>query len=226
MDRPRPANPEPVLGGDRACWLEIVCDACGQVRDDVNADRLCPACAAPALLTIGHGTATPDELLARLRDADTAAVVDVRRYPDSRRNPRSSRSAMQQWLPDAGIDYRWDPRLGGRRTPRKDSPHEGLRNRGLRAYADHMLSAEFHEGIEQLLIDARSRPTAILCAESVWWKCHRRLIADAATLLHDLPVIHLMPDRRQSPHVVTDAARVHDAELIYEPPYEDGSLDS
>lgn len=218
MDRPRPAGPEPLPGGEPACWLDIVCDACGQVREDVNADRLCPACTPPALLTIGHGTASPDELLARLKAADTAAVVDVRRYPDSRRNPRSSRSAMQQWLPDAGIDYRWDPRLGGRRTSRKDSPNQGLRNGGLRAYADHMLSAEFHEAFEQLLIDARSRPTAILCAESVWWKCHRRLIADAATLLHDLPVIHLMPGGRQSPHAVTDAAGVRGAELIYEPP--------
>lgn len=218
MDRRRSAIPEPVPGGDPACWLDVVCDACGQVCGDLNADRLCPACAPPALLTLGHGTASPDELLARLQAVGTAVVVDVRRYPESRRHPHAARSAMQQWLPDAGIDYRWDPRLGGRRTSREDSPHEGLRDRGLRAYADHMLSAEFDEGMEQLLLDARSRPTAILCAESVWWKCHRRLIADAATLLHDLPVIHLMPGGRQSPHAVTDAARVRDAELIYQPP--------
>jgi len=171
----------------------------------------------PTLLTIGHGSATSDELLARLHAADTATVVDVRRYPGSKSNPQSARSAMGQWLPQAGIDYRWDPRLGGRRTPHADSPHRGLRNRGLRAYADHMQSVEFQEGMKELLAGAQQRPTAILCAESVWWKCHRRLIADAAMLLHDVPVIHLMPGGRQNPHIITDTGRVRDGQLFYDP---------
>lgn len=169
-----------------------------------------------ALLTVGHGTATADELLALLRDAGIAAIVDVRRFPGSRRHPHVARSELEQWLPAGGVAYRWEERLGGRRSGAADSPHQGLRNASFRAYADHMGTGVFTEALDEVLAEADARTTAVLCSESLWWRCHRRLIADAVTLLHDRPVRHLLHDGRCVDHQPTDVARVADGALRYE----------
>lgn len=134
------------------------------------------------VFTVGHSTRSPEQLLGILRGASVGAVVDVRSFPSSRRHPQFNRGALEQWLPEAGIEYMHLPELGGRRDPVTSSPNDGWRERGFRGYADHMASAEFSAGIDSLEQEARVRPTAIMCAEALWWRCHRRLIADVLTV--------------------------------------------
>lgn len=199
--------------GDPACWLGEVCPECGRMREDGGP---CPHCRPAMLLTFGHGTASQDELTAILHDAGVELVVDVRRFPGSRRHPHVVREELERWLPAAGIDYRWEPRLGGRRQPDPDSPNTGLRNLSFRAYADHLASTEFRSALDEVLEDAGTRRTSVMCSESVWWRCHRRLIADAVVLLHDVELRHLMHDGRLSPHVATDVARVEGGRVLYD----------
>lgn len=167
------------------------------------------------LFTIGHGTAPIDDFIAQLRAGDIASVVDVRRFPGSRRNPQYGSEALAASLEAAGIAYRHDPELGGRRKPDADSVNVALRNPSFRAYADYMTTPEFHAAFARLLDEATLRPTAIMCSETVWWRCHRRLIADAATLLADRSVVHLLAGARK-PHVPTEGVRRRDHELVYD----------
>jgi uncharacterized protein (DUF488 family) len=168
------------------------------------------------ILTVGHGTASQQELEALLSGAGVTSVVDVRRHPGSRRHPHVARDRLEVWLPAAGIDYRWDERLGGRRSRIHGSPHTGLRDPAFQAYADHLGSPEFHEAIEAVLSEARRRRVAVLCSESVWWRCHRRLIADHVALLTDVPLRHLLHDGRLDEHQPTDVVRVEDGRLRYD----------
>ncbi len=169
-----------------------------------------------ALRTVGHGTLAQADLIALLRGAGVEAVADVRRYPGSRRHPHVARPAMEQWLPDAGIGYRWIPALGGRRRGDPESRHVGLRNQQFRAYADHMASAEFAGGLRELRALAAERSVAVMCAESVWWRCHRRLIADHLVLVSGTPVEHLFHDGRISAHDPTPGARVEGGIVVYD----------
>jgi uncharacterized protein (DUF488 family) len=123
---------------------------------------------------------------------------------------------MEQWVPAAGIEYAWMPTLGGRRRPDPDSPHVALRNDAFRAYADHMTTAEFRTGIEELLALGAGTPTTVMCSESVWWRCHRRLIADHLVLLRGVDVVHLMHDGRRTAHVPTEGVRVAGDRLVYD----------
>ncbi|MFN2556712.1 MAG: DUF488 family protein [Nitriliruptorales bacterium] len=164
-----------------------------------------------SLITIGHGTLPQADFTALLAEAEVARVVDVRAHPGSRRNPQFRRESMAAWLPASGVDYRWEPRLGGRRRPVEESPHLGLRDASFRGYADHMEGDEFRSALHGVLAEAGETTVALMCAESVWWRCHRRLIADAAMLLHDVVAFHLFPDGRLVPHVPTEAARVERA---------------
>ena len=147
-------------------------------------------------------------------------MVDVRSYPGSRRHPHFGRAAMEDWLAAAGVAYSWEPRLGGRRKAVPGSRHTGLTHDAFRAYADHMASPDFAAGVVAVLdLAAASSPTggvAVMCAESLWWQCHRRLLADALVLLHGAAVEHLMPDGRLAPHRPTAAARVEDGSLVYD----------
>jgi uncharacterized protein (DUF488 family) len=131
------------------------------------------------IYSIGHSTRPLAELLALLRAHGVRQVVDVRRYPASRRHPQFARDALAAALAAAGIGYRHEPDLGGRRAARLDSPNTAWRNPGFRGYADHMASAAFAAALARLIGVAHERPTAMLCAEAVPWRCHRRLIADA-----------------------------------------------
>jgi uncharacterized protein (DUF488 family) len=167
----------------------------------------------PGLLTAGHGTATAEELAALLTGAGVATVVDVRRFPASRRHPHFDREAMTAWLAGAGVGYRWEPRLGGRRPVPPDSPDAALRNDAFRGYAAHMRSAEFTAALDEVLaLDG----AVVLCAESLWWRCHRRLIADAAVLLHGVEVRHLGHDGRLTAHTPTEGVRVEGGGLVYD----------
>lgn len=169
----------------------------------------------PALLTVGHGTLEAAAFAALVSEAGIEVVVDVRRFPGSRRHPQFGSDQMAVWLPEAGVGYEWAPSLGGRRRAAADSPNTGLRNAQFRAYADHMATAEFRDGVARLLATAAERTVAVMCAESVWWRCHRRLLADHLVLVEGCDVRHVMHDGRRVGHPVTPAARKLGANLIY-----------
>jgi uncharacterized protein (DUF488 family) len=167
------------------------------------------------VFTIGHGTASQDELVARLRSAEVELVVDVRIAPGSRRHPHVSRDALAEWLPAAGIGYRWDKRLGGFRKLAADSPDVALRNESFRAYAGHMRSEEFGDAVDALLADVTGASVAVMCSETVWWRCHRRLIADHLVIARDVAVGHVMPGNRVESHAPTDGVRRGSDGLLY-----------
>lgn len=168
-----------------------------------------------ALFSVGHGTATEQELLDRLAPGGVRRLVDVRTAPGSRRHPHLGRDRLERWLPEAGIAYRWEPRLGGFRRPAPDSPDVVWQNDSFRGYAGHLRGEQARAALDELLADGALEPTAFLCSETVWWRCHRRLVADALLLLHDAPVQHLMPGR-VSAHRPTPGARIADDVLVYD----------
>jgi uncharacterized protein (DUF488 family) len=167
------------------------------------------------LFTYGHGTADEATFAARLEAAGVARIVDVRRFPGSRRWPWFAAEAMARWLPAAGIAYVPAPELGGRRTPRPDSRNVVLRERGFRGYADYMETAEFRTAFARLVLDASDEPTAVVCSETLWWRCHRRLIADAAELLAGLEVVHIVGNALQR-HKPTAGVRTEGESLVYD----------
>ncbi|MFC4145242.1 DUF488 domain-containing protein [Micromonospora mangrovi] len=172
-----------------------------------------------AMVTVGHGTADRERLGELLGGAGVALVVDVRRYPASRTNPDVRREALAQWLPEVGVDYRWEPTLGGRRHLRAGEPEPDTwwTVPAFRAYAAWTRTPEFDAALDAVLADAAERTTAVLCSESVWWRCHRRLIADVTLLGRGVPVEHLMPDGRLSPHRPAEGARrLPDGHLIWD----------
>lgn len=162
--------------------------------------------------TFGHGTASQEEITELLRGAGVELVVDVRTAPGSRRNPHVARASLESWLPANGIGYRWDKRLGGFRRPPPDSPDIFWREEMFRGYASHMRTPEFATAIDVLLGFAGEQ--TVMCSESVWWRCHRRLIADYLVLARDVPVEHLMHDGRLTRHEPTPGARLRDDGLI------------
>jgi uncharacterized protein (DUF488 family) len=168
------------------------------------------------VLTVGHGTLSADELVDLLRSVQVGRLVDIRSFPGSRRNPQFGREEMQRWVPRTGLDYLWMRDLGGRRRPAPDSPHVALRHDAFRAYADHMDTAAFEAGVDELLVHADHTSTAIMCSESVWWKCHRRLVADHLTLVRRVEVVHLMHDGRLTSHPPTQGVRLLDGALRYD----------
>jgi uncharacterized protein (DUF488 family) len=168
------------------------------------------------LYTVGHGTLPAAAFVELMDGPGVTQIVDVRSYPGSRRNPQYGRAELERWLPAAGIGYTWEPRLGGRRRADATSPHVALRHEAFRGYADHMGRAEFRSALGALVDLAASTPTAVLCSESVWWRCHRRLLADAAVLLHGVPVAHLFHDRRLVAHQPASEARVDGNRLVYD----------
>jgi uncharacterized protein (DUF488 family) len=165
------------------------------------------------LYTVGHGTRTADELLDVLSSASVGRLVDVRRHPGSRRHPQFGRAALERFLQARGVAYEWrGAELGGRRrAPEAPSRHTALRNRSFRNFADHMDTDEFRAALERLERDARHNPPlAILCAETLWWRCHRRMIADAL-VMHGMEVTHLVDERTSQSHQLHGAVRA-DAE--------------
>jgi uncharacterized protein (DUF488 family) len=189
----------------------------------IPADRMRTAGAAtgrtpgPRLLTVGHGTASREELAGLLHEAGVEYVVDVRSAPGSRRFPQFRRAELEMWLPAAGIGYRWEPGLGGFRKPAPGSPHVGLRHPSFRAYADYMATDPFRQALARVVGQASRQVTAVMCAETLWWRCHRRLIADAATILSGAEVWHIGHDGRLSAHQLTPGVRRGPAgTLIYD----------
>jgi uncharacterized protein (DUF488 family) len=174
-----------------------------------------PAAGGTTLFTIGHGTLAAERFAALLHDAGVALLVDVRTAPGSRRHPHFARGAMELWVPDSGVAYRWVPELGGFRKPRADSVNLGLRHPSFRGYADHMQSGEFSRALDGVLEEAARRSTAVMCSESLWWRCHRRLIADAAVLTRGVAVLHLLHDGHREEHRPTEGAATVDGRVTY-----------
>ncbi|GAA3726683.1 DUF488 domain-containing protein [Salinactinospora qingdaonensis] len=169
------------------------------------------------LVTFGHGVADREQLTELLGGAGVRVVVDVRIAPGSRRHPHVARAELEQWLPEAGFSYRWDKRLGGHRRPASDSPDVAWREAGFRGYAGHMRTEPFLAAVSELLAQTATEPTAIMCAESLWWRCHRRLIADFVHLARGVAVRHLAPDGRLTAHEPMPAARLReDGLLVYD----------
>ncbi|MFF7975012.1 DUF488 family protein [Streptomyces sp. NPDC007905] len=160
------------------------------------------------LLSFGHGTADAMEMTRLLQGAGVRRLVDVRTAPGSRHNPDANRDAMAQWLPQAGIAYRWDKRLGGWRKARPDTPDTALRNRAFAGYAAHMRSSEFLSAIDELLTEASGDRTAVMCAETLWWRCHRKMIADFLVLSLEVRILHLMHDGTLHRHLPSPEARL------------------
>lgn len=165
---------------------------------------------AGPIWTIGHSTRSAEEFVALLREHGITGLADVRTIPRSRRHPHFSREALERQLSGDGIQYRHFPALGGLRKPRPDSPNGAWKNAAFRGYADHMQTVEFSAAIEELLEFAGRRSVAVMCAEAVWWRCHRMLVADAL-VARDVEVQHILSQRGQSthqPHRLTPFARI------------------
>jgi uncharacterized protein (DUF488 family) len=167
------------------------------------------------LHTIGHSTRPLDDLLATLQAHSIQALVDIRAFPRSRRRPQFNRESLGKSLPEAGIRYIWMPALGGyRKKIRDDSPHTALRNAAFRNYADYMLTAGFEDAMVELVALAEASRTAYMCAERVYFRCHRMLVSDWL-LAHGHEVMHIDGTGPSKPHRLTVDARVIDGELIY-----------
>jgi uncharacterized protein (DUF488 family) len=172
-----------------------------------------------AFFTVGHSDRSFDEFAALLAAADIALIVDVRRFPGSRTNPQFNKDALSVALPRCAIAYRHLSELGGRRSTDLDiAPNvNGLwRNRSFHNYADYALSPQFHTGLTLLREWGHRRPTAVMCSEAVWWRCHRRIIADHL-MAHGEAVFHIMSRPRITPAQLTPGAVVHDDRSITYP---------
>ena len=164
--------------------------------------------------TVGHSTRSGEEFVEILKAQGIEVLVDVRTYPGSRRYPQFNREALSESLKAAGIEYKHEPRLGGRRRARPDSHNSAWRNEQFRGYADHMETEEFKNGVRELLELAAKARVAVMCAEAVWWRCHRSLIADYLKA-EGHEVVHILDEKKTEEHPFTSAARIVDGKLSY-----------
>jgi uncharacterized protein (DUF488 family) len=166
------------------------------------------------IYTVGHSNRTIEVFLELLAANGIQTLVDVRTIPASRHNPQFGREALSASLAAAGIAYHHEPRLGGHRRPRKDSPNAGWRNMSFRGYADYMATEEFKAGLDALLSIAARGRTAIMCAEAVPWRCHRSLVADAL-IVRGCTVLDIISGRAPTEHKATPFLVVKNGELMY-----------
>jgi uncharacterized protein (DUF488 family) len=167
--------------------------------------------------TIGHSTREIDDFISLLKKNETKLLVDVRAFPSSKRYPQFNKDALAESLNAHGIRYEHFPELGGKRKSKPDSRNTAWRNASFRGYADYMETEQFQRGIERLLdVAAEAGPTAIMCAEAVWWRCHRSLIADYLKA-HEVEVLHVLGANKVEPHPYTSAARIVNGKLSYRP---------
>jgi uncharacterized protein (DUF488 family) len=171
--------------------------------------------AAVTIWTIGHSTRSIEEFKQILSNNQIGALVDVRTFPGSRRYPQFNKQQLSQSLHSLGVEYVHLPELGGRRKSRPDSKNTAWNNEGFRGYADHMETSEFKKGIEALLEVARQQRTTIMCAEAVWWRCHRSLISDFLKS-QGVKVVHIIDAKKSEEHPYTPVARIVNGSLSYE----------
>jgi uncharacterized protein (DUF488 family) len=172
--------------------------------------------AAPRVWTIGHSTRSLEQFLGLLDAHDIEAVADVRRFPGSRRWPHFAGEHLARALAARRLHYIWFPELGGRRQPRPDSANTGWRNASFRGYADYMETEPFAEGLDRLANLVCGLRSAIMCAEALWWRCHRGLIADALRWA-GFDVLHIQGPTSSVPHPYTSAARLEGGRVSYAP---------
>jgi uncharacterized protein (DUF488 family) len=187
------------------------CKARTELQSDIEramtADRI-------ELWTIGHSTLPSERLIEVLRSFEIEVLADVRSFPGSRRYPQFNKDQLKVSLAAVGVEYQHYPELGGRRNARPDSLNMAWRNKMFRGYADYMETGEFRLGIARLVDVAKARRTAIMCAEAVWWRCHRSLISDYLKA-SGVGVTHIMAAGKSEPHPFTSAARIVNGELSY-----------
>jgi uncharacterized protein (DUF488 family) len=165
--------------------------------------------------TIGHSTLAIDHFISLLKENGVKLLVDVRAWPGSKRYPQFNKDALAESLNAHGIRYEHFPELGGKRKSKPDSRNTAWRNASFRGYADYMEAEQFQKGIERLLdIAAKVGPTAMMCAEAVWWRCHRSLVADYLKA-RGVEVLHVLGANKVEPHPYTSAARIVNGELSY-----------
>jgi uncharacterized protein (DUF488 family) len=171
------------------------------------------------VFTIGHSNHPIERFVELLEQHGVEELADIRRFPGSRAHPHFNREHLQTTLETHGIAYVWIEALGGRRKSASDSTSRNLawRNASFRNYADYMDTEEFCRGIEILTQAASARTTAMMCAEGLWWQCHRRLVSDYLTA-RGVPIEHIMPDGKLKPHVLTPSAVVADGQVTYPAP--------
>ena len=170
---------------------------------------------ADTIWTVGHSTRSIDEFIALLQHYRIEAVADVRRFPGSRRLPQFGQEALRASLRSAGIEYQLFTELGGRRRPLPDSPNSAWRNSSFRGYADHVATAEFATGLKRLHSLAATRRTTLMCAEVLWWRCHRSLIADVL-MTSGTRVRHIQNEGDIEEHPYTRPTRLHRGQLTYQ----------
>lgn len=166
------------------------------------------------VFTIGHSTRTAGEFAALLYTHGIGQIADVRTVPQSKRHPHFSRDALAAFIASHGCSYRHFPALGGLRRPRPDSINTAWRHPGFRGYADHMQTDVFRKALTELAQFASVASTCVLCAEAVWWQCHRRLLADAL-VVGGIQVKHILSAATAKPHELSEFAREEEGRVIY-----------
>ena len=172
---------------------------------------------SPQLFTIGHSTHPLERFLALLAQHGIEVLVDIRRFPGSRKFPQFNQDNVASALQKVGTEYLWLEALGGRRHKQRDGSSTvnlGLQNAGFRNYADYMLTHEFQEGVAKLLAVARRKRTALMCAEGLFWRCHRRLVSDFL-MAKRITVQHIMPTGELRPHKLTNGAMIESGQAVY-----------
>jgi uncharacterized protein (DUF488 family) len=166
--------------------------------------------------SIGHSTRAIDEFISLLKENEINLLADVRAWPGSKRYPQFNKDTLAESLNTHRIRYEHFPELGGRRKSKSDSRNTAWRNASFRGYADYMETEQFHKGVECLLgLPREAGPVAIMCAEAVWWRCHRSLIADYLKA-RGVEVLHILGANKVDPHPYTPASRIVNGELSYE----------
>ncbi|HZW61512.1 MAG TPA: DUF488 domain-containing protein [Candidatus Babeliales bacterium] len=169
------------------------------------------------LITLGHGTLSKEDFAALIKHAGIQRLIDVRTVPKSRHNPQFFSDKMKEWVPTlSGAAYEWDKDLGGFRHAKPDSKNIYWKNAAFRGYADYMQTDQFAQAFAQLVDKIKKEQCAIMCSETLWWRCHRRMIADAVVLLAHIEVQDLWHDGKLTEHVVTPGARVVGGKVLYD----------
>ena len=170
------------------------------------------------IFSIGHSTHSIERFLELLAQHGIQLLADIRRFPGSRKYPHFGQDSLSRSLNEAGVGYDWMESLGGRRKASTDAPSQntGLRNESFRNYADYMATPTFKKGIQRLLDSASSHRVAMMCSESVFWRCHRGLVSDYL-LTQGVVVMHIMPDGDLRPHTLTSGAKVENGQVAYPP---------
>jgi uncharacterized protein (DUF488 family) len=166
--------------------------------------------------TVGHSTRTIEEFVLLLKHYGIWTLVDIRTVPKSRKNPQFNKDELERVMPEAGIDYVFEKKLGGLRKPKKDSVNAGWHNESFRGYADYMQTPEFEEALGRLIELAEKKNTAIMCAEVLPWRCHRSLVADAL-LIRGFEIVEIFDEKESGPHKLTPFAVVEGERITYPP---------